>query len=289
MLANGGDPDQTPRLATSDLGLHYLPRSQKWDTRHDKRLKITCEPRHDTTNIISERQAKTQLSLRPVWSESLLSAWRKLESLATHWAHSECPSWSESSMGAHSFCWFCHVVAHVLLFPALKASRGEEITSDEETEESLFEQPSPGGTEESFLGEAQAGLDRMDQVQGFAGGAGGAGGAGDGGESHGGEDRGRDKNKSSKKNKKDKKDRSSSKSKKDGSKSKSKKDRSKSKSKKDRSKSKSKKESSKSPKKAKKGKEPKRPKSKSPKPGKTKKSPKSKRTGGGGRKFGKRR
>ena len=37
------------------------------------------------------RTAKTQISLgiRPVWSESFLSAWRKLGSLATHWAHSE--------------------------------------------------------------------------------------------------------------------------------------------------------------------------------------------------------
>ena len=35
--------------------------------------------------------AKTQISLgiRPVWSESSLSAWRKLGSLATHWAHRE--------------------------------------------------------------------------------------------------------------------------------------------------------------------------------------------------------
>ena len=35
--------------------------------------------------------AKTQINLgiRPVWSESSLSAWRKLGSLATHWAHSE--------------------------------------------------------------------------------------------------------------------------------------------------------------------------------------------------------
>ena len=24
-----------------------------------------------------------------------------------------CPGWSESSLGAHSFCWFCHVTAHV--------------------------------------------------------------------------------------------------------------------------------------------------------------------------------
>ena len=35
--------------------------------------------------------ANTQISLgiRPVWSESSLSAWRKLGSLATHWAHSK--------------------------------------------------------------------------------------------------------------------------------------------------------------------------------------------------------
>ena len=37
------------------------------------------------------RPAKTQISLGigPVWSETLLSAWRKLGSLATRWAHSE--------------------------------------------------------------------------------------------------------------------------------------------------------------------------------------------------------
>ena len=37
------------------------------------------------------RPAKTQISLgiRPVWSESSLSTWRKLRSLATHWGHSE--------------------------------------------------------------------------------------------------------------------------------------------------------------------------------------------------------
>ena len=37
------------------------------------------------------RPSKTQISLgiRQVWSESSLSAWRKLRSLATHWVHSE--------------------------------------------------------------------------------------------------------------------------------------------------------------------------------------------------------
>ena len=51
------------------------------------------------------RPVKTQISLgiRPVWSESSLSAWRKIGSLANHWVHSEnsgCPGWSESSLGA---------------------------------------------------------------------------------------------------------------------------------------------------------------------------------------------
>ena len=31
MLANSVDPDQTPRSAASDLGLHFLPRSPKRD------------------------------------------------------------------------------------------------------------------------------------------------------------------------------------------------------------------------------------------------------------------
>ena len=49
------------------------------------------EPWHDKTNKMSVCPAKTQISLgiRPVWSESSLFAWRKFESLATHWVHSE--------------------------------------------------------------------------------------------------------------------------------------------------------------------------------------------------------
>ena len=51
----------------------------------------TNELRHDKTNKVTVRPAKTQISLgmRPVCSESSLSALRKLGSLATHWAHSE--------------------------------------------------------------------------------------------------------------------------------------------------------------------------------------------------------
>ena len=60
---------------------------------------------------------KTQII--PVWSESLLLAWRKLESLATHWVHSE--DWSESSLGTQLFC-FCHDHRHHIHFRALFSS-----------------------------------------------------------------------------------------------------------------------------------------------------------------------
>ena len=47
-----------------------------------------CEPRHDKTNNVIVRSAKTQISqgIR-----------------------------SESSLGAQSFRWFCHIAAHVLI------------------------------------------------------------------------------------------------------------------------------------------------------------------------------
>ena len=59
--------------------------------KSDYLLKPTFEPPHDKTNKMTGRPVKTQISLgvRPVWSESSLSAWRNIGSLVTHWAHSE--------------------------------------------------------------------------------------------------------------------------------------------------------------------------------------------------------
>ena len=61
-------------------------------------------------------QRRLSLDIRPVWSESSLSAWRKLGSLVpikptarTLIRLGGCPGWSESSLGAQSLCWFCHV------------------------------------------------------------------------------------------------------------------------------------------------------------------------------------
>ena len=50
---------------------------------------FTYEPRHNKTNKVSVSPVKISLGIRPVWSESSLSAWRNLRSLATHWAHSK--------------------------------------------------------------------------------------------------------------------------------------------------------------------------------------------------------
>ena len=111
-------------------------------------LFFTNELPHDKTNKVTVRSAKTQISLGicPVWSESLLSAWRKLGSLATHWAHSEDSDqtgrmprliwvstgrtrillvWSRgSSNGINRFCHdeaHCQIIQdliHIFFFPA---------------------------------------------------------------------------------------------------------------------------------------------------------------------------
>ena len=79
------------------------------------------------------RPAKTQISLgiRPVWSESLLSAWRKRGSLATHWAQSEdsdqtgrMPRLIWVFAGRTVFCWFCHEVAHFLTWKDFRSYVG---------------------------------------------------------------------------------------------------------------------------------------------------------------------
>ena len=70
------------------------------------------EPPHDKTNKMTVHPAKTQISqgIRPVWSESSLSAWRKLGSLATHWAHRE--DWSD--WADLSLCWaHSHIVGFI--------------------------------------------------------------------------------------------------------------------------------------------------------------------------------
>ena len=75
----------------------------------------------------SVRPAKTQirLGIRPVWSESSLSAWRKLGTLATQRADSgdsdqtgrilrDAQSDPSLHWAHRSFCWFCRAAAHII-------------------------------------------------------------------------------------------------------------------------------------------------------------------------------
>ena len=76
----------------------------------------------------SVRPAKTQISLgiRPVWSESSQSAWRRIGTLATHWAYSEVSdlsrlmprlNWDFAGRTCHlflSFFWFCRAAAQIV-------------------------------------------------------------------------------------------------------------------------------------------------------------------------------
>ena len=51
---------------------------------------LHCKMSHDKTNkMVRAPSEDSDQPWCPVWSESLLSAWRKCVSLATHWAHSE--------------------------------------------------------------------------------------------------------------------------------------------------------------------------------------------------------
>ena len=81
-------------IFNQSINIQPISPEKMWPLKINERKNMT-EPWHDKTNKVNVRPAKTQISLgiRPVWSESSLSAWRKLGSLATHWAHSE--DWSD--------------------------------------------------------------------------------------------------------------------------------------------------------------------------------------------------
>ena len=67
---------------TSDMSILLLMFKDQW--HFTVTVSKEHEVRHDKTNKMTVRPAKTQVSL---------SAWRKLGPLATHWAHSE--DWSD--------------------------------------------------------------------------------------------------------------------------------------------------------------------------------------------------
>ena len=83
------------------------------------------ELRHDKINKVSVRPAKTRSAWAFVQSDQSLCCLHE-ESLGpflpiectvkTLIRLAGCPGWSESSLGTHSLCWFCHVAAPMYLF-----------------------------------------------------------------------------------------------------------------------------------------------------------------------------
>ena len=83
---------------------------------------IIIEPRHDKTNKLAVRPAKTQISLgsRPVFVVRMKKAWvlsyplSSQRRLWSDWADAQADL---SLRWAHrSFCWFCHVAAQLMNF-----------------------------------------------------------------------------------------------------------------------------------------------------------------------------
>ena len=80
---------------------------------HDKTNKVACVPGKDSDQpghpptlirVFAVRMKRALVLSYP------LRAQRKLIRLGG------CPGWSESSLGAQSFCWFCHEAAHLFLW-----------------------------------------------------------------------------------------------------------------------------------------------------------------------------
>ena len=76
---------------------------------HKKVFSMLLTASHDFPNL---KTKPTKWHVCP--AKSSLSAWRKLGSLATHWAHSEHSDQIGQMLGAQSFCWFCHETALII-------------------------------------------------------------------------------------------------------------------------------------------------------------------------------
>ena len=99
-------------------------------------LSKKIKPQLDKTNKMSVLPAKTQIRLGIRQSDQSLHCLQKetlgpylpIERTAkTVIRLGECPGWSESLLGAHSFCWFCYVMAQ---FIVILAHRGKMYCTD---------------------------------------------------------------------------------------------------------------------------------------------------------------
>ena len=89
----------------------------------------TCTPKSPMLKQVQQKWLCAQRRLRSAWAsaqsdqslrcphEERLGPWLPNECrVKTLIRLGRCPSWSESLLGAHSLCWFCHVLAHMFVW-----------------------------------------------------------------------------------------------------------------------------------------------------------------------------
>ena len=106
--------------AQSKFNVLSRPHSLVHELPHDKTNKMACAPSEDSDQ-----------------PEHPLSTWRKLgpsklhiECTAKTDQTGQCPGWSESSLGAQPFCWFCPEAAQFLK-ELLKQQIFSKLTSEQ--------------------------------------------------------------------------------------------------------------------------------------------------------------
>ena len=72
-------------ISTFTVPTRYMKLEEAWD-KEPLMSRLKTKP---TKWFVRPAKIQISLGICPVWSESSLSAWEKLSSLATHWAHSE--------------------------------------------------------------------------------------------------------------------------------------------------------------------------------------------------------
>ena len=73
---------------------------------------MSCYMTKPTKWLGPQRRLNSALASAQSDQSLLCALWVTKDLIFLH-ADSEGPGWSESSLGTHSFCWFCHVAAHM--------------------------------------------------------------------------------------------------------------------------------------------------------------------------------
>ena len=107
------------RLAENEVKIqcHHIKKAP-WryvQIRLTRRNEPPQEKKNNNKMTVLPAKIQISLDIRPVWSESSLALNGELRTQAfimrtakTLIRLNGCPGWSESSLGAQSFCWFCH-------------------------------------------------------------------------------------------------------------------------------------------------------------------------------------